>query len=72
MPGIAGVGAQRGCTVIAVDPDGAFTCRSESFYQEKYRSVDQKEDVSMQYDPAVFDRPGAPEDRTFRKPKAYQ
>ncbi|MBR5410853.1 MAG: metallophosphoesterase [Clostridia bacterium] len=68
MPGIARVGGQRGCTVIEVNPDGSFGCRSESYYQDKY-ALDGKEDVKMQYDPAVYDAPGDPRGRTFGRAK---
>ena len=47
-PGIYKKGAQRGCTVITLSPDGSFTCAGESYYQDKYRSEYAKEDVTMQ------------------------
>ena len=54
MPGICRVGAQRGCTVITLLPDGSFLSEAESYYQKKYASVFPKEDVLMQYDPQDF------------------
>ena len=47
-PGIYKEGSQRGCTVITIKPDGSFDCTPESYYQEKYRSFYEKEDVTMQ------------------------
>lgn len=48
IPGIAKRGAQRGCTVISVMADGSFDCHSENYYQSKYKSVFDKEEVTMQ------------------------
>lgn len=47
-PGIYKMGAQRGCTVITYSPDGSFECKNENYYQEKYTSLYQKENVTMQ------------------------
>jgi len=47
-PGIYKLGAQRGCTVITVTPDGEFSCTAENYYQDKYTSVYEKEAVTMQ------------------------
>ncbi len=46
--GIYKVGSQRGCTVITLSPDGSFDCKSESYYQDKYTSLYEKESVTMQ------------------------
>lgn len=46
--GISKFGAQRGCTVITVKPDGSYESQLENYYQEKYRSVNEKEAVSME------------------------
>lgn len=34
--GIKNYGAQRGCTIIDVRPDGTFDCRQENYYSDKY------------------------------------
>ncbi len=47
-PGIYKEGAQRGCTMITFSPDGTFDCTAENYYQEKYASVYEKEEVVMQ------------------------
>lgn len=47
-PGIYKRGSQRGCTVISFSPDGSFDCSQENYYQDKYQSVYDKEDVVMQ------------------------
>ncbi|MBQ9913024.1 MAG: metallophosphoesterase [Clostridia bacterium] len=47
-PGIYKEGSQRGCTVITFSPDGTFDCKAESYYQDKYSSVYEKEPVDMQ------------------------
>lgn len=41
-------GNQRGCTVISVRQDGSFSCEAESYYQEKYRTRQEKEAVTME------------------------
>ena len=46
--GISGRGAQRGCKVITYSPDGSFTTKNESYYQEKYVSQFKKEAVNME------------------------
>ena len=45
--GIMKYGAQRGCTMITVSQDGSFETAHENYYQEKYSSVKDKEQVSM-------------------------
>lgn len=47
-PGIYKRGSQRGCTVINFAPDGSFNCQQENYYQDKYQSVYDKEEVVMQ------------------------
>lgn len=47
-PGIYKLGAQRGCTIINIKPDGTYDCHPENYYQEKYRSLYEKEPVTMQ------------------------
>jgi len=56
-PGIYKLGTQRGCTVITVSPDGSFSCSPESYYQDKYTSLYEKEDVTMQEVTVVTDLP---------------
>lgn len=46
--GISKEGSQRGCTMITVKPDGTYESKLESYYQDKYVSVNPKEDVTMQ------------------------
>jgi hypothetical protein len=46
--GISKEGTQRGCTVVTLSPDGSFSCEAENYYQEKYVSLYEKEDVEMQ------------------------
>lgn len=45
--GIMKFGLQRGCTVIHVLPDGSFDCHLENYYQDKYKSVKEKEQVEL-------------------------
>ena len=45
--GIYKEGAQRGCTVIDVKPDGSFVSKIENYYQDKYVSLYEKESVTM-------------------------
>lgn len=47
-PGIYKLGSQRGCTIINFAPDGTFECNQESYYQDKYETLYEKEDVKMQ------------------------
>lgn len=47
-PGIYKRGSQRGCTVISFSPDGSFDCSQENYYQDKYQSHYDKEEVVMQ------------------------
>ena len=42
-------GAQRGCTVIALSPDGKLSVSLENYYQDKYPSKYEKEEVTMQW-----------------------
>ncbi|MCD7723341.1 MAG: metallophosphoesterase [Clostridiales bacterium] len=46
--GIMKYGLQRGCTVINVHADSSFDCSGENYYQEKYASAVDKEDVTME------------------------
>lgn len=46
--GIMKYGLQRGCTVIMVKPDGTFDCTGENYYQDKYQSAKEKEQVTME------------------------
>ena len=48
--GISTYGLQRGCTLIKVNPDGSFDCEKENYYQEKYKSVNKKETVTLNQD----------------------
>ena len=41
-------GAQRGCEMITASPDGSFNVKKESFYQDKYVTVNPKEEVTME------------------------
>lgn len=47
-PGIYQKGSQRGCTVITFSPDGACDIVAENYYQDKYQSHYDKEEVEMQ------------------------
>ena len=47
-PGIYKRGSQRGCTVINFSPDGTFDISAENYYQDKYQSQYDKEEVVMQ------------------------
>ena len=47
-PGIYKRGSQRGCTIINFAPDGSFDCSQENYYQDKYQSHYDKEEVVMQ------------------------
>ena len=46
--GISKLGSQRGCTMLTVAEDGGITYRAENYYQEKYISHYEKEEVTMQ------------------------
>ncbi len=46
--GISKLGAQRGCTMICIDESGEITYGAENYYQEKYTSHFEKEEVTMQ------------------------
>lgn len=46
--GIFKQGSQRGCTIITVKPDGTYESRLENYYQDKYQTVKEKEQVTMQ------------------------
>ena len=45
--GIAKYGAQRGCNVITIKPDGTYTAELQNYYQDKYQTVKPKEAVNM-------------------------
>lgn len=45
--GIMKYGAQRGCTIIDISPDGSFDTHLENYYQDKYRPEKDKGQVSM-------------------------
>lgn len=47
-PGIYKKGSQRGCTMITFNPDGSFECSPQSYYQDKYTGVYEREEVTMQ------------------------
>lgn len=47
-PGIYKKGSQRGCTMITFNPDGSFSCSAQSYYQDKYTGLYEKEEVEMQ------------------------
>lgn len=46
---LASAGAQRGCTVINLTQDGELSVSLENYYQDKYESQYEKEDVTMQW-----------------------
>lgn len=46
--GISKYGAQRGCTMIELAQDGTYTSSLENYYQDKYTSINAKEQVSME------------------------
>ena len=46
-PGIYKEGIQRGCTIINYTPDGNFEIVKENYYQDKYPSQYEKEQVTM-------------------------
>lgn len=46
--GIYKRGAQRGCTIITISPDGSFDCKAENYYQDKYQAQFDKEEVTIQ------------------------
>ena len=56
-PGIYKQGSQRGCTTITFAPDGSMDVAEESYYQDKYRSYYDKEDVTMQEMTVATDLP---------------
>lgn len=41
-------GAHRGCSIITTKQDGSFEVKHESYYQEKYNSMDEKQTVSFE------------------------
>lgn len=45
--GISKFGTQRGCTVITSHQDGTYSINQENYYQDKYQSINAKEQVSM-------------------------
>lgn len=46
--GISKQGAQRGCTVITVKPDGSYEQSHENYYQDKYQPLYPKEEVTFE------------------------
>ena len=46
--GISKLGSQRGCTVMTIDENGEITYSLENYYQDKYVSYLEKEEVTMQ------------------------
>ena len=46
--GISKLGSQRGCTVMNIAPDGTMEKTIENYYQDKYVSQYEKEEVTMQ------------------------
>lgn len=46
--GISELGSQRGCTVLNIAPDGTMEASIENYYQDKYVSQYEKEEVTMQ------------------------
>ena len=46
--GISRIGSQRGCGVLNIDTEGNLTSKNENYYQDKYLSPYEKEDVTMQ------------------------
>ena len=45
--GIMNYGAQRGCTIIDIAPNGSFDTHLENYYQDKYSPAQDKETVDM-------------------------
>lgn len=45
--GINKYGLQRGCAVMEVHPDGTYDRTLENYYQDKYKSINKKEKVTM-------------------------
>lgn len=45
--GIMKFGLQRGCTVIDIAPDGSFESHLENYYQDKYQTAKEKEQVDL-------------------------
>ena len=46
--GISKLGSQRGCTIINIDENGKAEHHLENYYQDKYVSYYEKEEVTMQ------------------------
>ena len=46
--GISELGSQRGCTVLNIDENGEAEYHLENYYQDKYASFYEKEEVTMQ------------------------
>ncbi len=46
--GISKLGSQRGCTVLTINEKGEITYSAENYYQDKYVSHFEKEEVTMQ------------------------
>ena len=49
-PALENLGSQRGCTVIELDREGNVAVTLENYYQDKYVSQYEKEEVTMQWD----------------------
>lgn len=47
-PGIKKIGDYRGCTVITVNPDGSYSQTHENYYQDKYKPLYDKEEVTFE------------------------
>lgn len=45
--GIMKFGLQRGCTIIDIAPDGSFESHLENYYQDKYQTAKEKEQVDL-------------------------
>lgn len=46
--GISKIGDYRGCTVVTVNPDGSYSQTHESYYQDKYEPLYDKEEVKFE------------------------
>ena len=47
--GIDKEGSQRGCTLITLTQDGELSVELSNYYQDKYQSKYEKEEVTMQW-----------------------
>lgn len=52
--GIKNNGSQRGCTMITYHNDGKMDFRQENYYQDKYETVYEKENVTMQFEGIAY------------------